>query len=401
MQRSKANIATTRANTNASLGAERADTDSARMLKTVRAQRVQDDHLERDRLMADERLWKYRARADSLLARERTASPALDRAVGTERHVADESKQIERQVTDAHLERERRRSDRVAAKEREAHEDERAALNARRHDTDHQLSTERDGTDAALASTTTALADSQGVEERQRDLLGMVAHDLRSPLCVIAMSAQMISETTAEASTREEAEEVRRAAARMERLLADLIDAARIEQRTLHVVKTPHDVGTFVTEVFRSYRQLFAAREIAFSVEVPASAVIASFDHDRIVQVLSNLLGNALKFTPAKEGVGLRAEPHGQEIEFEVRDSGPGIRPSDLPHVFKRFWQIDSESRRGLGLGLHICETIVLAHGGRIWVESEFGNGATFRFTLPLGSASSPSIHGPAADHES
>jgi signal transduction histidine kinase len=213
----------------------------------------------------------------------------------------------------------------------------------------------------------------------------MVAHDLRSPLCVIAMSAQMISETTGEAATREEAEEVSRAASRMERLLTDLIDAARIEQGTLHVVKAQHDVGTFVTEVFRSYRQLFVAREIAFTVEVPGSAVVASFDHDRIVQVLSNLLGNTLKFTPAKGTVGLRAEQRGLDIEFEVRDSGPGIRPSELPHVFKRFWQIDSERRRGLGLGLHICETIVEAHGGRIWVESDFGNGAAFRFTLPVG----------------
>ncbi len=387
MPRSKADIAATRANTDASLGAERADTDSASMPKATSAQRTVDEQLEHDRLIADERLWKYRARADSLLARERTASPALDRAVGTERHVADRGKQAEREVTDAHLDRERRRSDRVATKEREAHAGERATLSARRQDTDHQLTTERNGTDIALADTTIALANARGLKERQEDLLGMVAHDLRSPLCVIAMSAQMISETTGEASTREEAEEVSRAASRMERLLTDLIDAARIEQGTLHVVRAPHDVGTFVTEVFRSYRQLFVAREIAFTVEVPAPAVVVWFDHDRIVQVLSNLLGNTLKFTPGKGAVGLRAEQHGLDIEFEVRDSGPGIRPSELPHVFKRFWQIDSERRRGLGLGLHICETIVEAHGGRIWVESEFGHGATFRFTLPVGSA--------------
>jgi signal transduction histidine kinase len=124
-------------------------------------------------------------------------------------------------------------------------------------------------------------------------------------------------------------------------------------------------------------------------------AMIA-FDHDRIVQVLSNLLSNAMKFTQAKGTVGLRANWHADCVEFVVSDSGPGIAKDALPHVFERFWQAGTESRDGLGLGLYICKTIVDAHGGRIGVESGRGNGATFRFTLPVGQ---PASGADADDH--
>ena len=111
---------------------------------------------------------------------------------------------------------------------------------------------------------------------------------------------------------------------------------------------------------------------------------MASFDHDRIIQVLSNLLGNAMKFTPRGGTVELHVEQKTNEIEFVLRDSGHGIAANALPHIFERFWQIDGYERRGLGLGLHICEKIIAGHGGRIWAESPAGRGATFRFTVPL-----------------
>jgi signal transduction histidine kinase len=373
-------ITETRAHTDASLGAERADTDSARMLKVVKAQRREDDVLEQDRAAADQRLWKCRSRADNLLARERFASSELGNAFATERFVSDENNRREREATDACLERRLQRSETVVDSEtREPHGDG-AGLDVRRHDTDTQLITERRGMDVALA-------DAQSEQERQSDLLGMVAHDLRSPLFIIAMSAQSIADSTAEASTRDDAHEVSRAVSRMQRLVLDLLDVARIESRTLRIDRKQVDVGAFVTEVFRSYEPLFAARGLTFDFEVPATAITASLDHDRIVQVLSNLLGNALKFTPAGGAVRLYAERSGPDVEFVLRDTGPGIEPDALPDVFKRFWKKDSESRRGLGLGLYICEKIVEAHGGRIWVVSELGKGASFRFTLPLGPA--------------
>jgi len=174
------------------------------------------------------------------------------------------------------------------------------------------------------------------------------------------------------------------AVARMERLLTDLLDLARIESGTLHIIKRRLDIGQLLSEVLHSYAPMFSARGIAFNIVVPAGAIVLSFDHDRMVQVLSNLLVNAMKFTPHGGNVTLQVERQAQLALFSLSDTGPGIPADALPHVFERFWQIDSDTRRGLGLGLHICEKIIQAHEGRIWAESEPGNGATFRFTLPL-----------------
>jgi signal transduction histidine kinase len=381
MPRAKTIITETRQHTDASLGAERASTDSVGRLK-AELQLEQDDLLEHDRAVADERLWKCRARADSLLAREPIAAPELKTAVANERLVGDEDKRIEREALDACRE-ERRRHSMSPPPENEKLEHE-AESDVHRHDTDHKLIAERARVDVALDATMKALGDAKSEQEHQNDLLGMVAHDLRSPLFIIAMSAQAIAESTAEASTREDAEEVRRAASRMERLLLDLLDVARIESQTLLINPAQVDIGAFVNEVSRSYRPLFVARAITFDVEGPTPAVVGSFDHDRIVQVFSNLLGNALKFTPAGGTVRLRAERRGSDVEFILCDTGLGIHPDALPNVFKRFWQIDTDARRGLGLGLYICEKVIEVHGGRIWVESELGKGTTFHFTLPV-----------------
>jgi signal transduction histidine kinase len=376
-------IAETRAQTDASLVAERADTDSARLLAAAAEVRKLDDLIERDRLVADERLKTFRESADKVIVRDRSGSDKHEVAVALERDVADESKKAERRLADLQLERERQRAER----ERQEHEADRARQESRRHDTDDQLLLERNRADAAVAElgeTQHALADAHSEQERQMDVLGMVTHDLRSPLSVIVLNAQNIAEVTAEASTREDALEVTRAAWRMERLLMDLLDVARIESRTLRIARGEHDVGDFVADVLKSYQPLFAARGMKFSVAVPNPSLVAWFDRDRIVQVLSNLLGNAMKFTPANGTIGLRVQRRNRDVEFELHDSGPGIAANALPHVFERFWQIDRDARRGLGLGLYICKKLVEEHGGRIWVESEFGKGATFRFTLPL-----------------
>ncbi|MDB4982691.1 MAG: hypothetical protein JWM82_3443 [Myxococcales bacterium] len=377
-----------RAHTDASLGAERASTDAASARREPQAQRVLDDLIERDRNVADERLLKFREHADWILERERNARPPRTPSMIIERRVADEDKKSEREITDALLEGERHRNDAAVQTERRGQDDDRARLHARRQDTDDQLSTERDDADAATHKhdeTTLALADANTARGRCNDVLGTVTHDLRNPLCIIAVNAQWIAEDTKDVSTREAAEQVSLAAARMGRLLNDLLDVARVESGALRIAKSENDVGALVGELRRAYRPLFAERRMSFVVENPAVALGASFDHDRIVQVLSNLLANAMKFTLPGGTVRLVVERRAEagEIEFVLSDDGPGIHPDALPHVFKRFWQLDSDTRRGLGLGLYISEEIVKAHGGRIWVESELGKGATFRFTLP------------------
>jgi len=387
MERVRESIAEKRAHTDASLGAERASMDAAAEAATLMSQRVLDDLIDRDRILADDRLLRFREKADSLLARQRSASLERGRALAAERRATDQDKKAEREVTDALLETERHRSDRAVGLQREEHEAEQSRIEVWRDETDDRLSTERVGADATvieLGQAKNALATAHQEEVRRRERFGMVAHDLRSPLCVISMNAQFIDESTSDVQIREAASEVTRAAVRMERLLADLLDLARIESGGLKIVKRPHDVGAFVTQVFNSYRPLFAERQMVLAAEVPKSRVVASFDHDRLVQVLSNLLSNAMKFTPPKGGVVLHLKHTEQEVEFAVQDSGPGISASALAHLFEPFQQVDRNTRRGLGLGLFICKEIVEAHGGRIWVDGNQGGGTMVRFTLPL-----------------
>ncbi len=261
-------------------------------------------------------------------------------------------------------------------------------MEARRHDTDARLATERAGEEVAqamafdLAGAALARAEADG--NRRDDVTGMVAHDLRGALTVVVICARMIVDETKEESTRQAAEEITQAAGRMERLLTDMLDVTRIDAGTFRIVKRPHNVGELLHEVQRAYGPLFLDRKMSLLVEGRPSPLVASFDHDRIVQVFSNLLGNALKFTPAKGTVDVHVVERADEVEFTVRDNGPGISSDALPHLFERFWQLDTEAPRGLGLGLYICEKTVQAHGGRIWAESELGKGAAFHFTLPV-----------------
>ena len=271
-----------------------------------------------------------------------------------------------------------------------------------REDTNEKLFRERTRVDAAVAAlveTKDALAHAHIEQAHRTDAFAMVAHDLRNPLSIITMNAEIIAGSTKEADTREAAQEVQVAAARMERLLADLLDVARIESGTLRIFKREHDVDAFLAEVVRCYRPLFEARGMTLAVELPGHPLTAWFDHDRIVQVLSNLLGNAMKFTPPGRTVHLCMGQRGTDLEFVVRDTGPGIAANHLPHVFKRFWQLNHNTQSGLGLGLYICDKIIEAHAGRIWVESTPGEGSTFRFTLPAGRESLDLPSPPRSSH--
>jgi len=377
-----------RAHTDASLGAERAATDSNESQSEAAIQRGLDDLIEHDRLLADTRLLMRRVSTDSALARDRLESPSKEvGSVMKERRIADEGKRTEREDMDAHVQGDRHRSDVIIDTERKKQELHRAQLEVHRQDTNDQLSSERHDSDEAviaLGHTKDALALSEGQQGRYGDVLGIVAHDLRSPLMVIASGAAAIASDPLDPSTQKVAQLMTQAAARMERLVADLLDAMRIQSGTLRIMKQPQGLDALLSEVLKTYEPLFASRQLTFTHDIPTAAVVVSFDYDRIVQVLSNLLGNAMKFTPLGGMVTLHVQQHAHHVEFNLSNSGPGIPPSDLPHIFERFWQIDNHARRGLGLGLYICKTIVEGHGGTIAAESELGKGTTIRFTLPM-----------------
>jgi signal transduction histidine kinase len=216
------------------------------------------------------------------------------------------------------------------------------------------------------------------------ELMGVVAHDLRSPLGAIALKAGLLRKRAESERTREQAESIAKVAARMESLIRTMLDVATIEAGRLTV-----NVGTCAAEeLLRETMEVFAplagARNVVLeeAVRVPGLALRA--DQERVLQVLSNLVGNAMKFTPEGGRVTLSLERDADMARFGVRDTGPGIPPENLPRIFERYWKAETLGQKGTGLGLFIAKGIVDAHGGRIWAESGVAGGATFYFTLPV-----------------
>ena len=221
---------------------------------------------------------------------------------------------------------------------------------------------------------------------RARDeMLGVVAHDLRNPLNTIFMGATLMLELIEpQSGLRQQAQMVHRAAERMNRLIQDLLDVRRIDSGRLALDAKPESVGSLLGEATEMLRPLASAAALELACKVDDDVPPVDADASRILQVLSNLVGNAIKFTPAGGRVRVHAEWLEGEVRFTVSDTGPGIPTEQLPHIFGRYWQAARADRRGVGLGLAIAKGIVEAHKGRIWVESQVGVGSNFIFTLPV-----------------
>ena len=230
---------------------------------------------------------------------------------------------------------------------------------------------------------------------RARDeMLSVVAHDLRNPLNTIFMGSSAMIEDIAEpdSSLGKYARIVKRAAERMNRLIQDLLDIRRTESGTLSIEVRDESVAALINEAMEMLQPLATAASLELRSEIDEKVTTVSADTARLLQVLSNLVGNAIKFTPRGGVITVRIEPLGDEVRFAVRDTGPGIAPDQVPHIFGRFWQANRKDRRGIGLGLAIAKGIVEVHGGRIWVESTLGAGSTFYFTIPVAQASRSDI---------
>ena len=186
------------------------------------------------------------------------------------------------------------------------------------------------------------------------------------------------------AESRKFIELVHRSAERMNRLIQDLLDVSSIEAGRFSFDKRPQPVASLVVEAIEAVKVQAAARSQHLESRLPEGNPQVDCDTDRVGQVLANLLGNAIKFTETGGTIIVRVEPRASDVCFSVADTGPGIPEPDLPHIFDRFWRDPNPARKGTGLGLSIAKGIVEAHGGRIWVESQVGQGSVFFFTLPL-----------------
>ena len=165
-------------------------------------------------------------------------------------------------------------------------------------------------------------------------------------------------------------------------LIDDLLDLARLDNGQLVVSAQPLELASLIMEAVELHAPLAREREIHLTCSAPASLPPVMVDRGRFQQLLGNLLANALRFTPPGGRVEVAACSREGEVVCVVSDTGPGIAAEQLPHVFNRFWQATPGDRRGLGLGLAIVQTIVEAHGGRVWAESEPGRGTRIGFTL-------------------
>jgi PAS domain S-box-containing protein len=240
---------------------------------------------------------------------------------------------------------------------------------------------------AALAIANARLfSEVQRAAKTREDVLAIVSHDLKNPVTTIALVGHLLRQAkTLEASKLGEfADKILRSVDRMQSLIADLLDLGKMQSGTFSVETQARTLSHLVIPVVESMRVMAEAKRQTLDVDLPSNLPEVAVDAHRISQVISNLLGNAIKFTLEGGSIRISARQKGREVVVSVFDTGPGIPREHLPKIFDWFWQATETRQSGSGLGLSIAKGIVEAHGGRIWVTSELGKGSSFCFTLRL-----------------
>jgi len=223
------------------------------------------------------------------------------------------------------------------------------------------------------------------LSKAREDVLGVVAHDLRNPLNLVSMTTQLLIEPDLTPERRQSTYAIAaKAVQRMNHLIQDLLDVVRMEAGHLSLNIGPTDVTGVMAETMAAFEQRAVEQGITLVLTPEPPNVIVQADEERILQLIDNLVGNALKFTPKGGQVTLSAFLDDNQLHVTVTDTGPGITEEQRARLFERFWQARGADRRGLGLGLPIAKGIAEAHGGRLWVESTVGSGSTFHFAMPL-----------------
>lgn len=377
-----------RERTDESLVTERGRSDESLSTLRNRAKQETDQQIKQDRKMADA------DRAESRMDRDVTRSTTvLDR--DGEHTVIDGLVIEERRRNDGTMKAERNLMDAAMVKERASFETAvLESLRSERERTDENLSIEREQSDSEVTrngilfvSEVKRHTQTKAALTTRDELLAIVSHDLRNPIGAIQSCASMLLEDS-EPLTREKdlrvwMEFIKRNAETSLRLIGDLLDMERIAQGALSIEIKPQDLNLMIQECAQSFSYQAGAKAILLRALPSAVTELVSCDRDRIMQVLSNLMGNALKFTPEGGSVTIKLEQRFSETLISISDTGPGIPEDKLAHIFERFTQILNKDRRGLGLGLYISKTLMEAHKGSIAVTSIQGQGSTFTISLP------------------
>jgi len=355
-----------REKTDEQLKSERRNVDLALEKQRLATEAEADQVIDRARDTADAVLSSARNKADEKLEAVRPTS-AIRAVIAEERLAEDQAVEAERATADESL---------IHEREQKA-EDLLALLPLERVSTDRSLLTERLSSDAAVS--------------HRDDFLAVVSHDLRDLLGGIVTTSAVVLRTAAEGSTgasaRDGAQRIQRYAARMKRLLDDLTDVVSIDAGKLSVTPLTGDLVPMLSEAVHALRGAADEKDISLEFTPPDAPIPAVFDALRVLQVLTNLIANSVKFTPAGGRISITCEPAEETALISVTDTGQGIDPELLEVIFERFSQASTDGRRGLGLGLYISRCLIEAQHGKVWAQSAPGGGTTVSFTLPASPA--------------
>ncbi len=244
---------------------------------------------------------------------------------------------------------------------------------------------------AAIALTNSMLYEQTlELDRLKSDFVAVVSHELRTPLAVVLGNLELLGDDRFWQLNAQQSQFLKSATTNSHRLLHlinDILDFSKLENASLPMTRSPNELSEVIRQTAENLSRLFEERELNLKLDLADDLPPAEIDEQRIAQVLTNLISNAIKFSPPGAPVEVTVRHEEGQAVVRVRDHGEGIRREDIPRLFKKFSQLDSRSTRkvgGTGLGLAICKGIVEAHGGQIWAESEPGEGSTFVFTLPL-----------------
>jgi signal transduction histidine kinase len=363
--------------TDKSLENERGKTNDYLERKSEMVEAKASETIRNNRLIADKDLKRHRAEAD--LDKEHR----LD-VTGLRTSSFDENVLVqERERSDKALRVERENDDRARTQER-IHKRliAEALLDNERQETDSNLREERAGTDVESKHNSDRLTAALITREQYR---AIVSHDLKNSLIAISISTDLMRRdlnVNDSASVLDNIGRIERSVAGMGRMISDLHDVERMAHDKLLLKLERIDLRSLLQECVDIFAPVVASKSFSMTIHTGPEPIFADVDYDRIHQVLSNLIGNALKIMPKRGTIDLSVRKQETQAEISITDNGPGISEQAKAHIFERFWQLKINDRRGLGL--YIAKWIVEAHKGRIWVTSEVGKGSRFSFTIPL-----------------
>lgn len=367
-----------RRKTDESLINERDKTDVSITQAREKTEVATDKHVESERAATDLSVRATRNEADV----ERNPKAAATNDIKAERRDADMATERERTQVDALLEKERGEKNSLDQK----------ILTNERVQTDRNLQDERVRSDSKERISSEHLSNEIAAHLKTKvalttrdELLAIVSHDLRNPLGAISSWVELFMEdnTKLEADFKNGLELIKRNANTALRLIHDLLDMESIAAGKFLLKLKSHRIDNLLQEAVQDSRHAATSKRIQFVLKTETSDEVVC-DHDRLLQVLSNIIGNAIKFTPDGGSIFISATRNASEVLVAIRDTGIGIPQEKQQVIFERFAQLANQNRQGLGLGLYISKLLIEAQNGRIWVESEPGQGSTFKFTIPV-----------------